>query len=70
LRQNIAGLSKTSQVLNSSFSCVENLNIFFILMIVNNIITTIMEFKGKVNTGMDKRESGQSQIYETTKILA
>ena len=29
-----------------------------------------MEFKGKVNTGMDKRESGQSQIYETSQILA
>jgi len=25
------------------------LYIFFILMIVNNIITTIMKFKGKVN---------------------
>ena len=68
--ENISGLFKTFQVLNSSLQCVEKLCIFIILMIVNNIITTIMKFKGKVNTGVDKRESGQSQIYETTKILA
>ena len=28
-----------------------------------------MKFKGKVNTGVDERESRQSQIYETTKIF-
>ena len=52
------------------FNVLINCTFFNALMIVNNIITTIMEFKGKVNTGVDKRESGQSQIYETTKILA
>ena len=45
-------MSKTFQVLNSSFQCVEKLCIFIILMIVNNIITTIMGIKGKVNTVM------------------
>jgi len=52
------------------FNVLINCTFFNVLMIVNNIVTTIIKLKGKVNTGMDKRESGQSQIYETTKILA
>ena len=54
--ENISGLFKTSQVLNSSFKCVDKLYIFNALMIVNNIITTIMGVKGKVNTVMKLTE--------------
>ena len=31
-------------------------------MIVNNIITTIMKFKGKVNTGMKLTEDGINML--------
>ena len=54
--ENISGLFKTSQVLNSSFKCVDKLYIFNALMIINNIITTIMGVKGKVNTVMKLTE--------------
>ena len=62
--ENISGLFKTSQVLNSSFKCVDKLYIFNALMIVNNIITTIMGIKGKVNTDTINVHKGELMEYK------
>ena len=55
------------QILNNSFKCVEDLYRFSNLMIVNNIITTIIKFKEKVNTAIRFMEDYNMLIIDKLK---